>query len=915
VLLLLISWAWASPTWVSVPEDVARDWDAFDVALEAAAGANPIGVAGPVLVTQRADGTWIEAESLLPEIPPVPDKEPWATSAIGPGGPPVDAPGASTGSLSGKAIYGSQCHGWIWYDSLGRFSTQRGNVHDTVEDFHNPEGMNQYLFRYLENAGAAVFSAKERDHNPNMAIADNDAEGYSESGSGFEDGPAGFADMGTYDYGDNPFDAGSTRRFPADGGASASWIPEVPADGLYALYVSWDSDPDNTSTAHYRITHSGGVIDRWYDQRVHGSTWQYVDTLWLTAGVDGLTVELVADSDEAGTYLSADAVRIGGGMGDVQRHGGTSGRPRHAEGAILYNQFNGAPTSVYDPWEDGNGSDPSTRSRWAKWEHPSGEDAIYLSWHSNAFDGTARGTITYMYEGSLTAVDGSLELAEAVQSEMIDAIGTLWADEWYDRGIGRASFSEVNPSHNDEMPAALVELAFHDNAEDAAYLKEPAFRDDMSRAMYRAIVRYFAERDGDTPRFLPEPPTDLSIVHNGLGVLVARWEPGVSGTPFGDAATGYRVYRSADGKSWDNGTSATDPEAILLSDPGETVFVRVTATNDGGESFPTETLGARRSPDGWAPILVVSAFDRLEASNLVWDEIGGSLGTVVRMPLDRINGFDTTVPAATGVSAAGWYFDSVSDEQLSTIALEDYMLVLWVAGEESTADETFDSAQQAQIRQFVEAGGALWASGAEIGWDLDYRGDASDRAFAEEVLGIAMADDDAGTTDADGLGILAGLLLDFGEEDGAPYPVEYPDVLASDHEVIVSYPDGATAGVLGERVAVFGFPFECIGDASTRDEVMARLLPALVPDYTPPDPDAETSDTGDVDERDDTGAPEVDDGSGDDRVGADSPKTADGASKDKGCGCATGTRPPGREIMLLVVGLLGVRRRTSQKCG
>ena len=52
--------------------------------------------------------------------------------------------------------------GWIWYDSLGRFSTQRGNLYSTVEDFHNPEGANQYLIRYLENAGAMVYTAKER---------------------------------------------------------------------------------------------------------------------------------------------------------------------------------------------------------------------------------------------------------------------------------------------------------------------------------------------------------------------------------------------------------------------------------------------------------------------------------------------------------------------------------------------------------------------------------------------------------------------------------------------------------------------------------------------------------------------------------------------------------------------------------
>ncbi len=626
---------------IEVPAHTARDPSAYAEALELGASRLGLEATGVRLVVRQADGSLFPAERLLPAAPAVPLKEQPVVD-----GPPVDLHGPSEGSLSGKAIYASQCHGWIWSDSLGRFATQRGNAHSTVEDFHNPEGMNQYLIRYLENAGAVVFTTKERDHNTSMAISDNDGDGYSESGSGFETGPAGFLDAGPWDYGDDPFDAGTTRRFASDGGAVAAWIPEVPRDGQYALYVSWDSDPDNTSMAHYRITHPGGVIDRWFDQRVHGSTWQYVETLWLPAGVEGLTVELIGDGSEGG-WVSADAVRIGGGMGDVQRHSESSGRPRFEEGAILYNQYNGAPTSVYDPYGDGNGSDPSTRSRWAAWEHPGGEDAIYLSWHSNAFDSTARGTTTYYYEGDYTPVTGSGDLAESVQNEMVSAIGAMWSDDWYDRGVNRAAFSEVSPYHNDEMPSALVELAFHDNEQDAWYLKEPDFRNDMSRAMYRGIVRYFAERDGDAALFLPEPPEDLSIVHDADGKLLASWVAGPSGDPFGDPAVSYMLYRSKDGHSWDNGTAVEGTQTTVSAKPGEMVFVRVAAVNSGGRSFPTETLGARRSPDGWAPVLVVSAFDRLQGSNLVWEDVP-TLGWVVRMPLERVNGFDTTVPAGRG---------------------------------------------------------------------------------------------------------------------------------------------------------------------------------------------------------------------------------------------------------------------------
>ena len=47
------------------------------------------------------------------------------------------------------------------------------------------------------------------------------------------------------------------------------------------------------------------------------------------------------------------------------------------------------------------------------------------------------------------------------------------------------------------MPSVLVELAFHDNETDTNHLKNPIFRQDAARAMTKAIVRYFAERDGE----------------------------------------------------------------------------------------------------------------------------------------------------------------------------------------------------------------------------------------------------------------------------------------------------------------------------------------------------------------------------------------------------------------------------------
>lgn len=875
------------------------DPDVYDALLEEAAGRAPVGVDSVELLATDPTGAVRPLRELLRRRigPPVRDEGPGVLRVSG------DNPGESTGFLSGRAVYVSQCHGYIWFDSLGRFSTQRGIAFRTVEDYHNPEGADQFLVRYLENAGARVFTARERDINPLSALADNDGVGYTEVGAGFADGSAGFAESGPYPYGANPFDAGTTRTFPADGGGVATWQPDVPEDGVYAVYLSWDANPAHASDAHYRLTHPGGVIDRRYDQQVHGSTWQYVETLWLTRGAS-LTVELLADSAEAGALLSADAVRIGGGMDDVTRHGTSSGRPRWETGAIQYTQYNGAPSPVYDPYGDGTtddgGSDPSSRSTWAAWEHPSGEDAVYLSWHSNAATGTARGTITY-YGGPCDPVAGSADLAASVQGELMDAITTLWDPDWYDRGVGSSCFSEVSSELNGEMPSILVELAFHDNVDDAAHLKHPVFRDDASRAMARGIVRYFAERDGVAPAFQPEPPEGLQVVHDADGTLVASWVPGISGAPFGDPAQSWVLYTSADGLAWDSGTPVTGTSTPVVAEPDHAVWVRVAAVNAGGTSFPSRVVGARRSASGVAPILVVDAFDRQDTGLLDAEDVPG-LGTVERMDLLRMNRGDAAVAHGQAISGAGWPFDTVSDEALGALDLSPYALVVWATGQESTVDESFSDDQQALLRAYVEAGGALWASGSEILWDLDAYGSDTDRAFATDVLG-ALLESDASASD---LVVAEGLLggvgpLDFGVDAGSPYPVGYPDVLASDRPVIARYGDGGVAGVLGGNVALFGFPFECIGDPVSRADAAAALIAALLPGLDPPTATTPV----------DTGAPPT--GTTDDpdpsTPGEDGPLRPSERAElvESGCGCATGGSAGGW-LLPGLVGLLWRRR-------
>ena len=781
---------------------------------------------------------------------------------------PLDLPGDNVGALSGAEVYLSQCHGWIWYDSLDGFSTQRGTWYETVEDFHNPEAANQALAPFLHNAGADVWMVKERDIHATSAFADNDGEGYSESGAGITQGSPGFAEQATWAYGENPFEGGTTRLLPE--GASATFSLAAPAQGWTALYVAYDAAETRSTAAAYQVTARGVQVDHTVNQRTHGSTWRYLDTLWLEPG-DPVTVRVSSTSGA----VSADAVRLGGGEGAIERNGETTGRPRWEEGAILATQFNGAPESVYDPYNDGNGSDPTSRSLWAAWEHPDEADAVYVSWHSNACDGCdARGTSVYVYDGGCSGgepIAGSEDLAGLIQEELM-AVGEAWDPEWQDRGVEAACFGEVNPSSNDEMPGVLIEIAFHDTEADIEILKEPAFRIDASRAIYRGIARYL---EGDGVAFLPEPPQALSLRNTDSG-LALSWTPGWQGDLWGDPADDYLVQTSVDGRAWADHSAVSQLSASIAANGGDLVFARVVARNEGGVSFPSAVVAARRGQD--APILLVNAFDRLDSGQLDLQDLGGALGEVARMDLARINAGDILVPHALAIAAAGWPFDSAEDDALGS--LDPYSLVVWATAEESTLDASFDDAQQAAIRAFVGEGGALWATGAEILWDLDERGDDDDRAFALEVLGAGLAADTCNCDRAEGDGALAGLTLAFGE----PYPVEWADELASEGEVLARYPDGAVAAAMTGRVALFGFPFDALNAAEVRAEVAARLLPLLVPDWVP----ADTGEGG----------------------GAGSRRPGKPVAMAEGCGCAAGGAWATPLLVAAGVGLL--RRRTPR---
>jgi hypothetical protein len=772
------------------------------------------------------------------------------------------AGGAPTPALSGKQMFMSQAHGFIDYDSGAAWSTQRGITHGIVEDFVNAEAVNQYLLQYLRNAGAQLFTLREFDRNPQLRIVDNaDGAAFPANGSYLESGaPGAFANSGLqgfhnfqapYAPTDDPFRSGGSDRLlttSASETARATWTPVIPAAGDYDVYVSYTRNgTQRASDAHYIVNHSGGSTHLRVNQERHGWVWVHLGRFHFESGADPArgSVVLANDSAEVGQTVSADAVRFGGGMGDIQGefHGTLSGRPRWEEGARYYTQYQGASSSVYA------GGDVSARSKFAAWENYEGqEDSLYLSWHSNAFNGAARGTNSYIYsanppDGSYDpnqSSPGSAALAAAVHNEMIADIRAAWDPAWQDRGLRSAYFGEINPAYNNEMPSVLLEVAFHDNVDDATALAHPRFRQLLARAIYQGIVKYFAQRDAIAAKLLPEPPQAVAVQVTGATSALVSWEAPPSGGVYGDPATCYRVYRSTNGRGFDEGTETT-ATSLVLDDlvAGQLNYLQVSACNDGGESLPSETLVVRTSTLPLRRVLLVEGFDRLDRSQLIVENDADLGGLVDRMFLERMNPRDDLVYYGEALAAIGVPLESAANEAIANgrIALNTaaHSAVLWELGEESTLDETFSAAEQARVTSYLANGGRLLVAGAEIGWDLDWLGSGTDRAFYNDELGADYVNDDGSATNivhGASAGIFAGLAgIGFETGAGLRYGVDYPDSIAplANGIVALHYTGAAfNAAVQTDngtwRSLNFGFPVAAISDGAQRAEVLRRAL-------------------------------------------------------------------------------------------
>ena len=575
-------------------------------------------------------------------------------------------------------------------------------------------------------------------------------------------------------------------------------------------------------------------------------TWRYLGEFYFEAGTAG-HVTLINQSDEydPSQAVIADAVRFGGGLGSIEESGTTSNRPRWEEAAKYWVMYQGAPPEVYTD-DDGDTNDVIARPRYAEWEaakgYPGeGENAVYISWHTNGYDGSITGTESYIHNTEPTP--GSVQLQDWVHAELISDLRAAWDPSWVNRGQKTANFGELRELST--MPGVLLEIAFHDSASDADALREPVFRQIAARAVYQGIVKYQAQRLGMPVHLLPEPPERLAIRNSAPGEVTLTWAPPpCCDAVVGDAATAYKVYHSTNGRGFDNGVETTDTNLTVSGlQSGSLHFFRVTALNDGGESFPTPVVAVRTPVSGQlVEFLIVDGFDRLDQTAMIPQWENATLGIVERMFLERMHSYDYAVEHGQALSACNRAFDGAVNEAVEAgdVALASYRAVDWFTGEDSVADASLSDVERALLADYLDGGGRLLISGAEIGYDLVQYG--RDPAFFQDYLRATYRGDDAGTYQFSGVsgGIFEGLAGRFDDSTYGTYDVGYPDRVAplSGSALALSYTggtaDGAAVSYDGDFGVVYlGFPLETVTDQTVRTNLVCAAADFLAPALQP----------------------------------------------------------------------------------
>lgn len=798
-------------------------------------------------------------------------------------------------------------HGRYYDGKKDRWKWQRPNLFGTTEDLFTQTIVIPYLIPMLENAGAVVFTPRERDWQKNEVIVDNGGRGYVED-SGKETWKTaqenGFAyHAGTYRDGENPFTQGTARAVKATKKADVSWAsyqPNIPQGGKYAVYVSYQSLKNSVSDAQYIVMHKGQRTVFKVNQQMGGGTWVYLGTFDFDRGNNEFNRVVVTNSSSESGVVTTDAVRFGGGMGNIERGGSCSGMPRCLEGARYSAQWAGAPYSVYSSknGSDDYGDDINVRSNMTNWlaggstyvptlEGKKVPIELSLAVHSDAGYTTVNDSIIGSLAICTTSFnDGRLNsgVSRMVSHDFADSLLTgLQRDisgkyrKWTRRYLWDRNYSETRKP---EVPSAIIETMSHQNFADMRRGLDPNFRFTLARSLYKTILRFVNGNHSVPSVVQPLPVSNFRIERNSSGGLRLSWIAEKDEQEPTAVPTSYIVYTSEDGMGFDNGTVVYTSSFDFEAKKGVNYCFKVTALNRGGESFPSETLAAYLSKSAHAKdILVVDGFSRLSGPAVVDDysrqgfDLGSDIGVSYGLTAGwngRQQCFDKSRAGSEGEGSLGYCGDElagrfimgnnrdgsvchVKDIAMSgaynvvgcslealdnnLVKLDHYNLVDIAFGLQRNDGhslvvyKTFSETLQSKLRSYAKSGGRILVSGTYVGSDMTQ---PHERSFMSDVLKTTFTgtDTNAGNNMVDGLGLSFDIIRQINDRHFAATSVDRIAACDGRSFAAMRYQDGSTAGVAYDgtdyKSFVMGYPYECINNVRTRQQVMKGLLGFLL---------------------------------------------------------------------------------------
>jgi len=596
----------------------------------------------------------------------------------------ISTPNKPIKGLENRHIALWQSHGLYYKQSKEKWMWQRTNFFETREDLFTQSFILPFLVPMLENAGATVLLPRERDTQRTELIVDNDkcspaCEFKTTTGNFLwhKGGGSGFANYKEkYVDGENPFKTGSFIQAntiqKGETESTVEWNFNVPKSGSYAVYISYKSLPGSCNEAVYTVHHAGGETQFAVNQTMGGGTWIYLGHFQFEKDQPlNSKVVLSNTSTDVNKLVTADAVKIGGGMGNISRkrsdlvtkkiikiplkkkkrkkrkykiktitnvqhfyNYSTSDMPRFTEGARYWLQWAGAPDSVYCRTNEENDYSDDFQSRGFWVNYLAGGSAscptvkglnipIDLAFALHTDAGKTSDSIigTLAIHTVKTKTGGTVynngisrwaarDLTDSVQTQVVNDIQRMYDKDWVRRQLWNRSYSE---SRVPEVPAMLLELLSHQNFPDMRYGQDPRFRFTASRAMYKGILRYLAATNGYKYVVQPLPVEAFCADFSDTTEVELRWKPVEDTVEITAKPTGYIVYTRIGNGGFNNGEYTNKNIFHKKIERNEIYGFKVEAVNDGGKSFPSEILSVCKMPNDSDIVLVVNAFNRISA--------------------------------------------------------------------------------------------------------------------------------------------------------------------------------------------------------------------------------------------------------------------------------------------------------------